>query len=75
MKNKIFEKILISVGFVLIIIAIVLGFKNSLKKSYNFYDLEGNFGTSSKCELKDAGAYCKTSKGYILVSQYEEVSE
>lgn len=75
MKNKIFEKILISVGFVLIIIAIVLGFKNSFKKSYVYYDLEGNKGTSSKCELKETGAYCKTSKGYILVSQYEEVQK
>ena len=68
------KKEIITGGMVIILTTIViLGIKSTNKKAYEFYDMEDNKRISSKCELKEKGAYCKASKGWVLVKQYEEV--
>lgn len=69
------KKIITGVMVIILVVIVILGLKNSLRKSYEFYDMEGNKGTSTKCKLKETGAYCETSKGWKLVSQYSEVSK
>ena len=58
---------------VAIIVMIVLGFEN-IKKKYEFYDLDGNYGTSLNCNNNDK-VTCLTEDGWIEVSQYSEVVE
>ena len=58
---------------VAIIVMIVLGFQN-IKKEYEFYDLNGNYGMSLNCDDKDK-LTCLTKDGWIEVSQYSEVTQ
>jgi len=58
---------------VAIIVMIVLGFQN-IKKEYEFYDLDGNYGMSLNCTSNDK-AMCLTKDGWIEVSQYSEVTK
>lgn len=65
-------KKLILVG-VLIVVLIILGFKNSNRKEYEFYDLEGKYGTSSNCTNKEL-VECEINGVMVVVSQYSEAS-
>lgn len=72
------KKIIVTgVMVIIVVLLIILGLKNSERKNkkYEYYDMQNNYGTSLKCELKDCGAYCKTDGGWELVNQFSEVSK
>lgn len=65
-------KKLILVG-VLAVGLMILGFKNSSRKEYEFYDLEGKYGTSSNCSNKEL-IECEIDGVMVEVAQYSEVN-
>lgn len=63
-------KLFVSVGVMVIITILVIAFRN--KTTYKYYDVSGNSGTSSKCEVKTESLVCKTKDGWIRVNQFSE---
>lgn len=62
------KKVIIVGVLVVAIVLIVLGFQEN-KKSYEYYDLSGNYGTSLKCR-SDKLVECEIGGEMIEVSQY-----
>lgn len=54
-----------------VLVALITGCK-SKSTTYEYYDLENNYGTSSQCELTDEGAKCLINGDMVLVSQFSE---
>lgn len=68
------KKIILAI-FILFLIAItllILGFQ--INKKYEFYDFNGNFGTSPNCEIKNETLICDVNGYDIPVSQYSRIS-
>lgn len=60
---------------VLVILTMILSLNNSNRAKYEFYDMQGKKGTSSKCLELEHGFGCEYKGQMILVSQYSEVEK
>lgn len=58
--------------FLIAITLLILGFQKN--KKYEFYDFNGNFGTSPNCEIKSETLICDVNGYDIPVSQYSRIS-
>lgn len=54
-----------------VLVALITGCESE-SKTYEYYDLENNYGTSSQCELTNEGAKCLINGDMVLVSQFSE---
>lgn len=54
-----------------VLVALITGCE-SKQTTYEYYDLENNYGTSSQCELTNEGAKCLINGDMVLVSQFSE---
>lgn len=54
-----------------VLVALTTGCKSE-SKTYEYYDLENNYGTSHRCELNDSGAMCLIDGNMTLVNQFSE---
>ena len=70
-KEKFKVNLLIFGGIIaalLLIMVIFVPFSGSVM--YEYYDYEGNYGTSSKCGEDKDGLICLAGNNYIPVTQY-----
>ncbi len=69
MKKAIIEVIGVMVAITLVVIIL-----SNNKNKFEYYDLNNNFGTSSKCKISDHDELiCKKGKEWIKVNQYSLV--
>ena len=49
----------------------ILGFQKN-KNGYEFYDINGNYGTSSNCQIKNDTLICEVNGYDVPVEQYSK---
>lgn len=54
-----------------VLVALITGCESE-SKTYEYYDINGIYGTSSQCELTESGAMCLINGDMVLVSQFSE---
>ncbi len=61
--------------FLGVMVTLLSGCGTNSQERYEYYDFEGNYGTSIDCKSTSDDLVCKTDMGYVKVSQYSKINE
>ena len=65
--------IIIALILLIILTISIILYSQTNKKGYEFYDINNNFGTSSKCEIKNETLICNVNGYDVPVKQFSKI--